>query len=66
MYFCLTVALIATFLWVNMLFAEYVNASTTHYSVTEDDKKIENARAKLRVTLVIIMGFFWSAVICFW
>ena len=65
MFFCLTVAIISTLLWVNLLFAECINSVNKHYASAEDNKT-ELANAKLRILLVIIMGLFWSAVIYYW
>lgn len=66
MFFCLTIAIISTLLWINMLFAEAVNSATRHYAVDNDDRKREIENSKLRIVLSIIMGFFWSAVIYYW
>ena len=65
MYFCLTIAIISTLLWLNTLFAAYLNAQNNHYA-TDEMQKVEIAGARFRIVLVIIMGFFWSSVIYYW
>ena len=64
MYFCLVVALLATFIWINVTIADSINAKITPYSNKERDEE-DRKRAKLKTYLVIIMALFWAAVIRF-
>lgn len=66
MYYCLTIAIISTLLWINQTFAEYINTINKQYSVDGDDKDLEIEKARIKTILSIIMGLFWSAVIYFW
>ncbi len=64
MYFCLVVALLATFLWVNIMFAEYISSKMNPYGngVNDDDK----TRARIKNILILIMALFWAAVFNKW
>ena len=64
MYFCLVVALLATFIWINVTVADCINAKITPYGNKERDEE-DGKRAKLKTYLVIIMALFWAAVIRF-
>lgn len=64
MYFCLVVALLATFLWINVTVADCISARLNPYGNKERDEE-DNKRAKLKTYLVIIMALFWAAVIRF-
>lgn len=62
MLICLFIALLATFIWVNILIAESVTARVNPYSNAEEDKK----RAILKNYLVLIMALFWAIVLRYW
>lgn len=64
MYFCLVVAFLATFIWINVTIADCISAKINPYGNKERDEE-DNKRAKLKTYLVIIMALFWPAVICF-
>lgn len=66
MFFSLTVAIAATFLWVNQWLADFINAKVNPYAVSEDDKKNDKFRSKLKLWLIVIMALFWGAVIRFY
>ncbi len=66
MFFSLTVAIAATFLWVNQWLADFINAKVNPYTVSEDDKKDDKFRSKLKLWLIVIMALFWGAVIRFY
>lgn len=66
MFFSLTVAIAATFLWVNQWLADFINAKVNPYTVSEDDKKNDKFRSKLKLWLIVIMALFWGAVIRFY
>ena len=64
MYICLVVALLATFLWINILVAEYISAKMNPY-LNEENKISDYKRSKFKTYLIIIMATFWAAVIKF-
>ena len=66
MFFSLTVAIAATLLWVNQWLADFINAKVNPYTVSEDDKKDDKFRSKLKLWLIVIMALFWGAVIRFY
>lgn len=66
MFFSLTVAIAATFLWVNQWLADFINAKVNPYTVSEDDKKDDKFRSKLKLWLIVIMALFWGAIIRFY
>lgn len=66
MFFSLIVAIAATFLWVNQWLADFINAKVNPYTVSEDDKKDDKFRSKLKLWLIVIMALFWGAVIRFY
>lgn len=66
MFFSLTVAIAATFLWVNQWLADFINAKVNPYTVSEDDKKDDKFRSKLKLWLIVIMALFWGTVIRFY
>lgn len=66
MFFSLTVAIAATFLWINQWLADFINAKVNPYTVSEDDKKDDKFRSKLKLWLIVIMALFWGAVIRFY
>jgi hypothetical protein len=60
MYFCLVVALAATFFWVNIMFAEYISSKINPYGNGLDT--VDKDKARIKNILVIIMALFWAAV----
>ena len=65
MYFCLVVAFLMTFLWIDKLVVMSINARVNPYQKTEEDIKRDNRDALLRSIYVILASLFWSAVIYF-
>lgn len=53
---CLFIALLATFLWINITIAETVN--TKNMAVNDNSVKL----SKVKTYLVIIMALFWAIV----
>lgn len=64
MYFCLVVALVSTFYWINIMFSEIISAKINLFATgdTNDDK----LKAKMKNILIVIMALFWGAVILYW
>ena len=65
MYFCLVIAFLMTFLWIDSLVVSSINARVNPYQKTDDDKKRDERDAKNRTTYIIIASLFWAAVIIF-
>jgi len=64
MYFCLFIALLSTFIWIDTNIAESINAKIYPYANADRDEE-DKKRAKFKTCLVIIMALFWAAVIRF-
>ena len=65
MYFCLVVAILMTFLWIDNLVVSSINARVNPYQKTDADKNRDERDAKKRTAYIIIASLFWSAVIFF-
>ena len=66
MYFCLIVALLSTLIWINVLYAENINAKVNPYQKNDEDMKNDKRRGVLKTLLVIIMSISWATVIYYW
>ena len=66
MFFSLTVAIAATFLWVNQWLADFINAKINPYAVSEEDKERDKFKSKLKLWLIVIIALFWAAIIRFY
>ena len=66
MFFCLIIALLTTFIWINVMYAEYINAKVNPYQKTDEDMKNDERRGVLKTLLVIIMSISWATVIYCW
>ena len=66
MFFSLTVAIAATFLWVNQWLADFINAKINPYPGSEEDKEKDKFKSKLKLWLIVIIALFWAAIIRFY
>ena len=66
MFFCLIIAILSTLIWVNVMYAENINAKVNPYQKNNDDMKNDERRGVLKTLLVIIMSISWATVIYFW
>ena len=66
MYFYLIIALLTTFIWINVMYAENINAKVNPYQKTNEDMKNDERRGVLKTLLVIIMSISWATVIYCW
>ena len=64
MYICLVVALLATFLLINILVAENISAKMNPY-LNEENKISDYKRSKFKTYLIIIMATCGAGVIKF-
>lgn len=65
MYFCLVIAILMTFLWIDNLVVSSINARVNPYQKTDEDKNRDERDAKKRTAYIIIASLFWAAVIFF-
>lgn len=65
MYFILVLALGFTFIYVNLILSDAINARINPYSAGKE-KEEALLLSKIKYILLIMMAFFWSAVIRFW
>lgn len=54
-----------TFLWIDSLVAESINAKINPYQKTEQDKERDKNNAKKRTVYVVLASLFWATVIYF-
>lgn len=54
-----------TFLWIDNLVVSSINARVNPYQKSEEDKKYDENKAKLRTLYIILASLFWAAVIMF-
>ena len=66
MYFYLIIALLTTFIWINVMYAEHINAKVNPYQKTDEDMKNDERRGVLKTLLVIIMSISWATIIYCW
>lgn len=66
MFFCLIIALLTTFIWINVMYTEHINAKVNPYQKTDEDMKNDERRGVLKTLLVIIMSISWATVIYCW
>ena len=59
MYIVLLVSLMSTFLLLNIMFSEYVEARINVYKDAGMEER-DRVRLKLKYTLIIIMSVFWA------
>lgn len=64
MYFCLVIAFMATFYWINIMFAEYISSKINPYGNGLDN--VDKTQARIKNILVVIMALFWAAVFNNW
>jgi hypothetical protein len=64
MYIVVVIALLSTFMLINVMFSEHITAKVNLYS-TDEMKKEDKQRAKIKLILIIIMALFWGATICY-
>jgi len=60
MLFCIFVAILATLIWINLSFAQFIEAKINPYSQNND---AENKRAIIKNYLIVIMAIFWAIVL---
>lgn len=65
MYFCLVIAFLMTFLWIDSLVVSSINARVNPYQKTDEDKNRDEKDAKKRTAYIVIASLFWAAVIFF-
>lgn len=65
MYFCLVIAFLMTFLWIDSLVVSSINARVNPYQKTDEDKNRDEKDAKKRTAYIVIAALFWAAVIFF-
>ena len=65
MYFCLVIAFLMTFLWIDNLVVSSINARVNPYQKTDEDKARNEMDAKKRTAYIIIASLFWAVVIIF-
>lgn len=65
MYICLVAAFLMTFLWIDTLAVESINARVNPYQKTEADKTEDKNNAMKRTVYIILASLFWSTVIMF-
>ena len=65
MYFYLVISLLSTFLFLNICFVEYVQSKLNPYKNKAQDE-MERKATMLKLCLMTLMAFFWSAVIVNW
>ena len=65
MYFLLAIALLTTFIYINLCVSDAINARLNPYSA---DKKADMAEleSKIKYGLLLAMAFLWSGVIRYW
>lgn len=66
MFICLFIALLLSFWWINILFAESISAKLNPYQRSEADRKKDENNAKLKIAISAMMAIFWATVIYFW
>lgn len=64
MYFLIVLALLSTFIYVNLVVSDAVNARINPYAAGSDEKTAVLI-SKIKYALLIIMAFSWGAVIKF-
>lgn len=64
MYFLLVLALLSTFVYVNLMLTDAINARINPYGAGSDEKTAVLI-AKIKYALLVIMAFSWGAVIKF-
>lgn len=65
MYFCLIIAFLMTFLWIDNLVITSINARVNPYQKTEEDKKRDQKDAVKRTVYIVLASLFWSTAILF-
>ena len=65
MYFILVLALISTFIYINLMLSDAINARINPYAAGKE-KEEALLLSKIKYALLIIMAFSWGAVIRFW
>ena len=65
MYFCLVIAFLTTFLWIDTLVVTAINAHVNPYQKSEEEKKEDKYNAIKRTVFIIIASLFWSLVLFF-
>lgn len=65
MYFILVWALVSTFIYVNLILSDAINARINPYSAGKE-KEEALLLSKIKYVLLIMMAFSWGAVIRFW
>lgn len=60
MLFCLFIAILSTLIWVELSFAQIIEAKINPYSQSTDAEK---KRTILKNYIVIIMALFWAIVL---
>ena len=65
MFFCLVFAFLMTFLWVDSLVISSINARVNPYQKSEEDKKFDENKAKMRTVYIILASIFWAVVFAF-
>ncbi len=65
MYIILVLALFSTFIYVNLMLSDAINARINPYSAGKE-KEEALLLSKIKYVLLVIMAFSWGAVIRFW
>lgn len=63
MIICLIIALLTTFLYINLTVAEIVNAKINHSTVASNNNQIGVIYALIKYVLILIMSIFWGVII---
>lgn len=66
MYFCLVIAFLMTFLWIDNLVVSSINARVNPYQKNENDERFDKNNAIKRTVYIILASLFWSAVVIFY
>ena len=62
MYFCRVFFLLSTFLLLNILYTEYINAKINPYQKTDADMEMDKKRGALKIALIVLMSIFGAII----
>lgn len=63
MVFCLIIAILSTFVYINLLISELVNSRVNPAAVAGLGKDVLVTIAKVKYLIILIMSIFWGIVI---
>lgn len=64
LYICTVIALLCTFLWINITIADIINIKLNPYASGKEDE-VDNKTAIVKNILSLLMAIFWGVVIIF-